>query len=43
MLDALEPDEDHLLDYHNLKGRVYMTLDRNEEALIHLEPWLSEL
>lgn len=43
VLDALEPDEDHLLDYHNLKGRVYMTLDRNEEALIHLEPWLSEL
>ena len=43
VLDALEPDEDHLLDYHNLKGRVYMTLDRNEEALVHLEPWLSEL
>ena len=30
-----------MLDYHNLKGRVYLTMDRNEEALTHLLPWLS--
>ena len=40
-LDNFVPDEEHLLDYHNLKGRVYLTMDRNEEALTHLLPWLS--
>lgn len=41
VLDNFVPDEEHLLDYHNLKGRVYLTMDRNEEALTHLLPWLS--
>lgn len=43
VLDEFEPDEEHLLDYHNLKGRVYLTLDKNEEALNHLLPWLQEI
>lgn len=43
VLDALAPDEEHVLDYHNLKGRVYLTMDRNEEALLHLVPWLCEI
>lgn len=43
VLDSFSPDEEHLLDYHNLKGRIYLTLDRNEEALVHLIPWLEEI
>ncbi len=43
VLDARVPDEEHLLDYHNLKGRVYLTMDKNEEALVHLVPWLDEV
>ena len=36
VLDSRHPDEEHLLDYHNLKGRVYLTMDKNEQALVHL-------
>lgn len=43
VLNGFEPDEEHRLDYHNLKGRVYLTMDKNEEALRHLLPWLKEL
>lgn len=43
ILDSFDPDEEHVLDYHNLKGRIYLTLDRNEEALVHLLPWLAEI
>ena len=43
ILDSFSPDEEHVLDYHNLKGRIYLTLDRNEEALVHLLPWLEEI
>lgn len=43
VLDSYEPDEEHVLDYHNLKGRVYLTQDKNEEALEHLIPWLNAL
>ena len=41
VLQDMEPDAEHQLDYHNLKGRIYLTVDRNEEALEHLVPWLS--
>lgn len=43
VLDSRDPDEEHLLDYHNLKGRVYLTIDKNEEALVQLIPWLEEI
>ena len=43
ILDSFDPVEEHVLDYHNLKGRIYLTLDRNEEALVHLLPWLAEI
>lgn len=43
VLDSFVPDKEHLLDYHNLKGRIYLTLDKNEEALVHLQSWLQEI
>ena len=43
VLDSFIPDEEHVLDYHNLKGRVYLTMDKNEQALVHLQPWLEEI
>ena len=43
VLDSFSPDEEHVLDYHNLKGRIYLTVDKNEEALVHLIPWLEEI
>ncbi|MCD8019042.1 MAG: tetratricopeptide repeat protein [Clostridiales bacterium] len=43
VLDSFEPDEEHYLDYHNLKGRVYLTIDKNKEALEHLLPWLEAI
>ena len=43
VLDSFTPDEEHVLDYHNLKGRVYLTMDKNEDALEHLQPWLEEI
>lgn len=43
LLDGFTPDEEHEMDYHNLKGRVYLTMDENEKALEHLEPWLRAL
>lgn len=43
VLDSFSPDADHLLDYHNLKGRVYLSMEKNEEALAHLVPWLAEI
>lgn len=43
VLDSFSPDEEHVLDYHNLKGRIYLTIDKNEEALVHLIPWLEEI
>ena len=43
VLDSFEPDEEHRLDYNNVKGRIYLSMDKNKEALVYLEPWLSEL
>ena len=34
----MEPDESHLYDYVNLRGRIYLCLERYEEAL----PWLKQ-
>lgn len=43
LLDKMEPDEEHTLDYHNLKGRIFLTMEKDEDALVHLVPWLEEL
>ena len=40
LLDGFIPDEEHYLDYHNLKGRIYLTINKDEKALEHLLPWL---
>ena len=40
LLDGFTPDEEHYLDYHNLKGRIYLTINEDEKALEHLLPWL---
>ncbi len=40
LLDGFIPDEEHYLDYHNLKGRIYLTINEDEKALEHLLPWL---
>ncbi|MBB5263077.1 tetratricopeptide (TPR) repeat protein [Catenibacillus scindens] len=38
ILLKFEPDKDHLYDYVNLRGRIYLCLERYEEAL----PWLKQ-
>lgn len=43
LLDSFAPDEEHILDYHNLKGRIFLTINKEEEALGHLTIWLSEI
>lgn len=43
LLDGFVPDEEHYLDYHNLKGRIYLTINKDEEALKHLIPWLHAI
>ena len=37
------PDESHTLDYHNLKGRIYLTVNEDEKALEHLVLWLHAI
>ena len=39
MLENLEPDEKHLFDYVNLRGRIYLCLERYTEALPWLKRW----
>ncbi|MBQ9155190.1 MAG: tetratricopeptide repeat protein [Eubacterium sp.] len=41
LMDSFEPDENHVLDYHNLRGRILLTQEKDEEALVHLIPWLE--
>ena len=43
LLNGFMPDEEHYLDYHNLKGRIYLTINKDEEALAHLVPWLHAI
>lgn len=43
LLDSFIPDEEHYLDYHNLKGRIYLTINEAEKALEHLVPWLHAI
>lgn len=43
LLDGFVPDKEHYLDYHNLKGRIYLTINKDEEALEHLVPWLHAI
>lgn len=43
LLDSFVPDEKHYLDYHNLKGRIYLTINKDKEALEHLIPWLHAI
>ena len=43
LLDRFIPDGEHYLDYHNLKGRIYLTINKDEEALEHLIPWLHAI
>ena len=41
VMDSFSPDSGHELDYHNLKGRIFLTQEKNREALKHLRPWLE--
>lgn len=43
LLDCFVPDENHTLDYHNLKGRIYLTVNEDEKALEHLVLWLHAI
>ena len=43
LLDRFVPDESHTLDYHNLKGRIYLTVNEDEKALEHLVLWLHAI
>lgn len=43
LMDGFVPDEEHYLDYHNLKGRIFLTINKDEEALEHLIPWLHAI
>lgn len=42
-MDGFVPDEEHYLDYHNLKGRIFLTVNKDAEALEHLVPWLHAI
>jgi len=43
LLTGMNPDEEHVLDYHNLLGRVYVTLHEYEKALPLLAIWQGEI
>lgn len=43
LMDGFVPDEEHYLDYHNLKGRIFLTVNKDAEALEHLVPWLHAI
>lgn len=43
LLDSFVPDDAHYLDYHNLKGRIFLTINKDKEALEHLVPWLHAI
>lgn len=40
---ALFQMRQHYLDYHNLKGRIFLTVNKDAEALEHLVPWLHAI
>ena len=42
-MDGFVPDEEHYLDYHNLKGRIFLTVNKDAEALEHLVSWLHAI
>ena len=43
LMDGFVPDEEHYLDHHNLKGRIFLTVNKDAEALEHLVPWLHAI
>lgn len=43
IMNGIEVDKSIYFDYHNLKGRTYLIMEKYEEALPHLEIWLDEI
>ncbi|MDE5966006.1 MAG: tetratricopeptide repeat protein [Lachnospiraceae bacterium] len=43
LLDRMEPDEEHIYQYMNLRGRCLCNMQRYEEALPYLQKWKQML
>lgn len=43
LLETVTPDEAHLFDYNNLKGRNYLCEENYEQAFIYLSKWIEAM